>query len=153
MAKLTGFEDENTERIINLQLKPNRRNGVFGNVSAAGGADIDNGFNYDASTFLDDDFRYNANAFLNIMSANAQTAIIGGANNINSSFSGREARIPRWGGNNGITQTQNLGLNNNTQIKEGLIIGGDASYNHSSNHSKTRKFQRQLAERRYHQQQ
>jgi len=137
MAKLTGFEDENTERIINLQLKPNRRNGVFGNVSAAGGADIDNGFNYDASTFLDDDFRYNANAFLNIMSANAQTAITGGANNINSSFSGRGRGFRGWGGNNGITQTQNLGLNNNTQIKEGLIIGGDASYNHSSNHSKT----------------
>ena len=59
------------------------------------------------------------------------------ANNINSSFSGRGRGFRGWGGNNGITQTQNLGLNNNTQIKEGLIIGGDASYNHSSNHSKT----------------
>ncbi|MDD2559659.1 MAG: outer membrane beta-barrel protein [Bacteroidales bacterium] len=137
MAKLTGFEDENTERIINLQLKPNRRRGVFGNVSAAGGADIDNGFNYDASTFLDDDFRYNANAFLNIMSANAQTAVVGGANNINSSFSGRGRGFRGWGGSNGITNTQNLGLNNNTQIKEGLLIGGDASYNHSTNHSET----------------
>lgn len=137
MAKLTGFEDENTERIINLQLKPNRRRGVFGNVSAAGGADIDNGFNYQSSTFLDDDFRYNANTFLNIMSANAQTAVVGGANNINSSFSGRGRGFRGWGGNNGITNTQNLGLNNNTQIKEGLIIGGDGSYNHSSNHSET----------------
>ena len=45
MAKLTGFEDDETERIINLSLKKNRKKGVFGNYSGALGADIvtDNG--------------------------------------------------------------------------------------------------------------
>ena len=45
MAKLTGFEDDETERIINLSLKKNRKKGVFGNYSGALGADMvtDNG--------------------------------------------------------------------------------------------------------------
>ena len=70
MAKLTGFEDDDTERIINLSLKKNRKRGVFGNYSAGLGADLvtDNGlwFGYD-NQFLPNDFRYNANIFTNIM--------------------------------------------------------------------------------------
>ncbi|HEY6914688.1 MAG TPA: outer membrane beta-barrel protein, partial [Paludibacter sp.] len=120
MAQLTGFEDNDTERIINLTTKANRKKGVFGNVTAGGGLDT----NYDA--------RYDGNAFVNIMDGNAQTAITGGGNNVNTS---RSSRGRNWGGGNnaGITTTQNLGINNNTLINPKLKIGGDASFNHSEN--------------------
>ncbi|HLP04475.1 MAG TPA: outer membrane beta-barrel protein [Paludibacter sp.] len=121
MAKLTGFEDNDTERIINITTKPNRRKGVFGNVMGGGGLD----------TNLDP--RYDANAFVNIMDGEAQTAVTGGANNINTTRSGR-GRFSGWGGaSSGITATQNLGLNNNTVVNKKLKIGGDASFNHAEN--------------------
>ena len=124
MAKLTGFEDNDTERIINLTTKANRKHGVFGTVSGAAGSDIDK------------NLRYDGNAFVNVMSGEAQTAITGGGNNTNTSRSGRgRAGMGNPGG--GITETQNLGINNNTTVNQKLKIGGDASFNHSDNLSVT----------------
>lgn len=123
-AKLTGFEDDNTERIINLTLKPNRRKGIFGNVSAGAGVDTNN------------DTRYDGNTFLNIMNGNAQTAITGGANNTNTTRSSR-GRFGSGGPSGGITETQNIGINNNTEVNSNLKIGGDASFTHSNNFSET----------------
>ena len=40
MAKLTGFEDDETERIINLTLKANRKKGVFGSYNLGLGMDM-----------------------------------------------------------------------------------------------------------------
>mgnify|MGYP002509847270 CR=1 FL=1 len=40
MAKLTGFDDDEGERIINLSLKKDRKKGLFGNYSGALGADM-----------------------------------------------------------------------------------------------------------------
>jgi len=124
MSQLTGFEDENTERIINLTIKANRKKGVFGNVTAGGGADKDK------------EFRYDTNAFINILNGNAQTAVTGGANNTNTSRSGR-GRGGMSGGGGGITETQNIGVNNNTEISKTLKIGGDGTFNHSTNTSET----------------
>ncbi|MFV0470747.1 MAG: outer membrane beta-barrel protein [Paludibacteraceae bacterium] len=121
MAKLTGFEDDDTERIINLTTKKDRRQGIFGNVGAAGGVDIN------------PDFRYDANAFLNIMNDDTRSTITGGANNINTSRS-RRGRGGFGGGQNaGITATQNLGYNINTPLNDKMTIGGDVTYNHSEN--------------------
>ena len=46
MALLTGFEDSDTERIINFTTKANRRNGVFGNLNAGGGVDLNDYLRY-----------------------------------------------------------------------------------------------------------
>ncbi len=143
MAKLTGFEDENTERIINITIKKNRMKGLFGNVAGGGGADLDNGIgayfrpDYDWNNFVSDDFRYNANTFLNYMLGDSQTAFVAGANNANSSRSSMGRGMRGWGNGSGITSTQNIGINNNTAITDSLLIGGDASYNHSRNISET----------------
>lgn len=117
MAKLTGFEDEDSERIINLTTKPNRKRGLFTNVTGGIGMDTD-GY-----------FRYDANGVVNIMEGNSQTAVTGGANNINTSRS----NFGRIGGSNGIVTTQNLGANNNTILNDKLKLGGSGSFNHSSN--------------------
>ncbi|MCX6307710.1 MAG: outer membrane beta-barrel protein, partial [Bacteroidia bacterium] len=123
MAELTGFEDENTERIINLTFKANKRKGVFGNVTAGGGVDREN------------EFRYNSNAILNFMNETTESSVIGGANNSNKqrSSKGREGLA----GAGGISETQNLGFNTNTEFSKALKLGGDGSYNHTSNVSET----------------
>lgn len=121
MAKLTGFEDDDTERIINLTTKPNRRRGLFSNMNGGIGFDT-NG-----------DLRYDVNAVANIMEGNSQTTVTAGANNINTSRSSRG----RMGGSNGITATQNFGLNNNTIVNDKIKIGGNGSFNHSLNESIT----------------
>ena len=125
MALLTGFEDNDTERIINFTTKANRKKGVFGNITAGSGMDTNK------------DWRYDGNAFVNIMDGDAQTAITGGANNVNTTRSGRGRFSGGGGSNSGITTTQNLGLNNNTIINPKLKIGGDASFNHSVNDAQT----------------
>ena len=148
MAKLTGFEDDETERIINLSLKKNRKKGVFGNYSGAVGADMvaDNGkwFDYD-SHFLENDARYNANIFTNLLLGESQTTIIGGANNTNEIRS-RRGRGWFGGQNAGITASENLGVNTNIDLtgklekkddKTELLLGGDATINHSTNDTRT----------------
>ena len=148
MAKLTGFEDDDTERIINLSLKKNRKKGLFGNYSGALGADMvaDNGmwFDYD-NLFFNNDFRYAANIFTNILLGESQTTIVGSANNTNEIRSGRGRGF--WGGQNaGITRAENLGVNTNIDLtnkiekkdeKTELLLGGDASFNHSNNDTRT----------------
>ena len=150
MAKLTGFEDDDTERIINLKLKEDRKKGLFGNFNGGLGADLigDNQeklFHYDysgnakdkATQFFSQDFRYNANAFLNILLGESQTTIIGGANNTNELRTGR-GRGP-WGGqNSGITWAENLGVNTNIAGKNGYLYGGDMQLNHSYNDTRTK---------------
>ena len=149
MAKLTGFEDDDTERIINLSLKKNRKQGIFGNYSGALGADLvaDNGhwFDYDRQFFAND-FRYGANIFTNLLLGESQTSIVGAANNTNEIRSGRGRG--NWGAQNaGITASENLGVNTNIDLTSritkrdnatSLLLGGDATFNHASNDTRTR---------------
>ncbi len=150
MAKLTGFEDDDTERIINLTLKENRKKGLFGNFNGSLGSDALGDdqtklFHYSyqgssrdkAAQFFREDFRYNANAFMNLMLGESQTTIIAGANNTNEFRSGR-GRGPQMGNNSGITWTENLGVNTNIVAGDKVLIGADASLNHSYNFTSTR---------------
>lgn len=122
MAQLTGFEDENTERIINLTIKANRKKGTFGNVSAGAGAD------------KDDIFRYDGNGMVNIMRGESMNTITASANNTNNSRSGR-GRQGMMAGGGGFTEAQSFGLNNNTELSKTLKVGGNASYNHRTSTS------------------
>ena len=160
MAKLTGFEDDEGERIINLSLKKDRKKGVFGNYSGALGADMvtDNGgwFDYgnpaygatDAARmehFVKNDARYSANIFTNLLLGESQTTILAGANNTNEIRSGR-GRGWFGGQNAGVTASENLGVNTNIDFnskidkkddKTSLLLGGDATVNHSNNDTRT----------------
>jgi len=123
MALLTGFEDGETERIINLTLKPNRKKGIIGTFTGGMGMDTEN------------ELRYDGNANLNIMRGDAQTSVVAGGNNINAARSSR-GRIS--GSSGGITKSQNFGLNNNTIVNPKFKIGGNAAYTHSDNFSDTK---------------
>ena len=162
MAKLTGFDDDESEHIINLTLKKDRKRGIFGKYTGALGADMvtDNGgwFDYGNTAygatpalrtkhFFENDFRYNANIFTNILLGESQTTILGGANNTN------EVRMGRGRGgffgqnaNSGITWSENIGVNTNIDLnshitpkdsKTDLLFGGDVAVNHSMNDTRT----------------
>ncbi|MCX6309462.1 MAG: outer membrane beta-barrel protein, partial [Bacteroidia bacterium] len=124
MSRLTGFEDDNTERIINLTIKANRKKGVFGNAAAGAGADKEG------------DLRYDANTFLTIMNGGSMTTLTGGANNVNKMRSSR-GRGGMQGGGSGLIETQNVGVNNTTEFSKTLKVGGDGSFTHLINTSET----------------
>ena len=160
MAKLTGFDDDEGERIINLSLKKDRKKGLFGNYSGALGADIitDDGGAFDygnpaygttdaerAAHFFGNDFRYNANLFTNLLLGESQTTILAGANNTNEIRSGR-GRGWFGGQNAGVTASENIGVNTNIDLNSkiekkdsqtSLLLGGDATITHSNNDTRT----------------
>jgi len=119
MAQLTGFEDNDTEHIINLTFKPNRKKGTFGNIT--GGAGLD----------LDGKIRYDGNIFLNTMDGDTQSTLTAGGNNANTTRSNRGRGS--FGNNSGITTMQNMGYNDNVVVNPNLKAGGDASFNHTLN--------------------
>ncbi|MEI8272739.1 MAG: TonB-dependent receptor [Paludibacter sp.] len=124
MALLTGFEDNDTERIINLTFKPNRKSGIFGNVGAGAGLDLNGAF------------RYDGNGILNFMDGDSQSTLTVGGNNTNTTRSSRGRG--GWGNNSGLTTMQNIGYNLNSILNPKLKIGGDASLNHTFNESITK---------------
>lgn len=153
-SKMTGFEDDETSRVINLTLKQNRKQGLFGNFNGGLGADMvtDDGkwFNYGnpafgstpalrARHFFENEFRYNAGLFMNILSGESQTTIVGNANNTNEIRMGRGRRS--WGTQNqGITWAENIGVNTNVDFSSnvpGLLFGGDGQLSHSANNTNT----------------
>ena len=119
MAQLTGFEDNDTEHIINLTFKPNRRKGTFGNITGGAGLDLDN------------KARYDGNMFLNTMDGDTQSTLTAGGNNANTTRSSRGRSA--FGSNSGITTMQNVGFNDNVVFNPKLKAGGDASFNHTFN--------------------
>ena len=161
IAKLTGFDDDDGERIINLTLKKDRKRGVFGNYKGGLGADMvtANGgwFNYGSPEygatpalrtrhFFEDDFRYNASLFTNILLGESQTTIIGGANNTNEVRMGRGRRGFGQSANSGITWSESLGVNTNIDLNSrinkrdgqtSLVFGGDGALNHSYNDTRS----------------
>ena len=152
-SKMTGFEDDETSRVINLTLKADRRQGMFGNFNGGLGADLvtDDGkwFNYGnpafgttaadrTKHFFENDFRYTAGLFMNILSGNSQTTLIGNANNTNEIRMGRGRGS--WGAENqGITWAENIGVNTNIDVSAsvpGMLVGGDGQLAHSSNNTR-----------------
>lgn len=162
MAKMTGIEDDDSERIINLTLKENKKKGLFGNFSGALGADAlgddqSKLFHYNykgtpaeqAGQFFSEDFRYNASAFMNLMLGESQTTIIAGANNTNEARSGRgRGWRPGGGGQSGITWAENVGVNTNIILNPQWTFGGDVNLNHTSNTTMTDSEKEQYTEGR-----
>ena len=151
-SKMSGFDDDETSRVINLTLKKDRKQGMFGNFNGGVGADLvtDDGkwFNYAnpdfgktpwdlTKHFFENDFRYNAGLFMNILSGNSQSTIVGSANNTNEIRMGRGRG--GWGSQNqGITWAENIGVNTNIDVSAevpGMLLGGDGQLSHSSNNT------------------
>ena len=138
-SQFTGFDDGNSEKTINLTLKPDKKNGVFGRASAGAG-------NKD---------RYQGNFNVNTFKGDRQVSALGMANNTNKlgfsfmdmlNFTGglggpggrgggmiemNNAGLPIQGPdnpNNTITTTWAGGLNFNDTWNKNLTVNGSYFY-------------------------
>ena len=127
MAQLTGFDDGQSEKTINLKLKKDKKKGVFGKVNAGGGTEG----------------RYQGRFNVNSFKGARQMSVIGMANNTNAegfsfmdilSFSGGMSQLGGGGGGNiNISMGSNdalagaMGGGNNNAINTSWA--GGANYN------------------------
>ncbi len=125
-AQLTGFDDGNYEKTINLKLKEDKKKGAFGKITAGGGTDG----------------RYEGKLNVNSFKGARQMSVIGMGNNDNSegftfmdilNFTGALSQLKGGGGNISINIGPNdpasslLGGNGNAGIK--TVWGGGLNYN------------------------
>ncbi len=126
LARLTGVDDGEDETVINLTVKKGMNNGWFGTANVGYGTDNRYAFNIMANHFRDGN----------------QFTILAGGNNTNSlGFTdGGAQRFQRFGGDRGITTSQNVGINFNVGSKEDehFRVGGDVMYSHSDRDTRTR---------------
>jgi 5-hydroxyisourate hydrolase-like protein (transthyretin family) len=123
-AQLTGFDDGNSEKTINLKLKKDKKKGVFGKINAGAGTDE----------------RYQGKFNVNSFKGAKQMSVIGMGNNTNAegfsfmdvlNFTGPLNQLKN-GGNINLTINENdplAGLlgGNNTGIN--TTFGGGVNYN------------------------
>lgn len=124
-AELTGFEDGNYEKTINLKLKEDKKKGAFGKISAGGG----------------NEGRYEGKFNVNSFKGARQLSAIGMANNTNAegfsfmdilNFSGALSKMQKGGGNISFNlssdESASFGLgSNNTGIN--TAMGAGINYN------------------------
>ena len=143
-AQLTGFEDGNYEKTINLKLKKDKKKGVFGKVNAGAGTKerYEGKFNVNsfkgARQFSAIGMGNNTNAegfsFMDILNFTGELSRMqrGGGGNINLNVSGDEAAamgINAGGRNNGINTAWGGGLNYNNIIGTKLDFQSNYFYN------------------------
>ncbi|MDX1937223.1 MAG: outer membrane beta-barrel family protein [Flavihumibacter sp.] len=141
-SRFTGFDDGNSEKAINLTIKPDKKNGIFGRATAGGG----------------DKGRYQGNFNVNSFNKEKQISAIGMGNNTNKdgfsfmdimNFSGGGASggrgmvqidnsssalpIQGSGNNQGISTTWAGGLNFNNTFQKKLELNGSYFYNNIGN--------------------
>lgn len=124
LARLTGVDDGEEETVINLTIKKGMQNGWFGTIQGGYGTTD----------------RYAAGFNINHFKDGNQLTILGSANNINDmSFTDQgRGRFNRFGGQNGVTTAQSLGINFNVGKSDDLRFGGNVLYTHRVQDSKER---------------
>lgn len=153
-AQLTGFDDGNSQKAINVVTKSGIKNGQFGRLYAGYGTDE----------------RYSAGGNVSFFKGNRRLSFVGNFNNINqqnfgsqdllgiTSSAGRGGGGPRGGGggggprgggggggidnftvgqSNGISRTNAFGINYSDQWGKKLNIAGSYFFNNSTNNNES----------------
>lgn len=112
-TKVTGFKDGDTQQVLNLDVKDEYKQTIFGNVKAGYGTD----------------HRYSNKANAQYLVDDNQYAIIGNMNNVTDDFeySGLSGQY------DGITKSKDIGFNFSTQRDENLQVGGSIKYESNDN--------------------
>lgn len=151
MARMSGFDDGEEETVINIQVKKDMRQGIFGNAYGGLGRGIKN-----------DNNRYETNAIVNQFKGKSQYTIVGGGNNTNNlGFSdlgvdmsqgrfagvggrGRGSRgsdvagaIPNTNPKAGVTKSWIVGANAATNLNDIWDMNGNGRYGYSDQYVET----------------
>ncbi len=138
MANMTGNRTGDPERVLNLEIAPERNQGDFGNYRVGGGTEERYQLTGMYSTFqeglqfsvLGNMNNTNANLFdFNIRGGGARRAPGGGS--FGRGFGGGMGGF--GGGQNGITNTGSIGLNYRQDFSEKLTMFGSYSFGHDDN--------------------
>lgn len=137
MAQMTGFDDGNDETVINLTIKKNMKQGLYGSTTSGIGSDD----------------RYGLSGIANYMHNDNQFTLMGGSNNTNNegftdnaggSFRGLRTGGMNFGGGNGITQSTNGGFNFSMSPSDKLKWGGNSRGGTTENDVRTTKREEQF---------
>ena len=147
-AQLTGFDDGNSIKTVNIVTKSTIKNGQFGRVFAGGGTDE----------------RYSSGGNISLFKGNRRISLVGNFNNINQQnfasqdllgltsggggggWGGRGGGGSRGGGGtdnfivgqaNGISQTNAFGINYSNVYRKKLTVTGSYFYNNSANNNES----------------
>jgi len=142
MANITGNRSGDPERVLNLQIAPDKNNGDFGNFRVGGGTDeryqvtgsygkFKEGMQLSVLSNLNN---VNANLFdFNVRSGGARRGP--GAGSFGRGFGGGAGSgFGGWSGaSNGLTNTQSIGVNYRQDFSPKLTMYGDYSFGHTDN--------------------
>ena len=125
-AELTGIDDGEDIKTINIVTKPDRRRGQFGKTSAGYGTDD----------------RYMVGASINLFNEDRRFTVTGLSNNINTtSFGSDESNGRDNRPRNGIIKTNSIGVNYSDMWSPKIEASGNYSYTHQQNFGVQSKFQ------------
>lgn len=108
-AKITGFKDKNPSQVLNLVVKEEMKQSIFGDVKLGGGSSE----------------KYSNRIILNYMRDNNQASVVGDLNNVGNSEYGNA--------NNGLTVDKNIGGSFFSQGSDKLRLGGSLRYSRNDN--------------------
>lgn len=142
ISKITGIDDGDRTKTINLKLKKDRKKGLFGTIEAGGGVDNDKNGMYDNKFNINkfkEDMQLSTLGMLN--NANKQgfsyrdyINFVGGGQNLGGNFrniGNNSNGIPIGSGssNDGLTQTFAGGINLNYDFTPSINFSGNYFYN------------------------
>ena len=130
LSRLTGIDDGDDEKIINITIKQGMKNGWFGNAVVGGGTKIDGENRYEASTMINRFKDENRVSFLaNFNNTNNQAfSELGGDLVPQINVRGRGGRS----GGSGITKLGSFGMNTNLEFSKKLKMDGSLVYGSSN---------------------
>ena len=151
-AQLTGFDDGNSEKTLNIVTKEDRRMGQFGRLHGGIGQDVQ-------EKIGEGDVRYSGGGNVNLFRGDRRISIIGMSNNVNQrqfaeedlvSASGGGRRGGAYfggGGGSGVANTTAVGLNYGDTWGKKLELTGSYFINISSNDAYSERLRQYIAGR------
>ena len=109
-AKITGFKDKNPDQVLNLVVKEELKQSIFGDVKAGYGSDD----------------KYANKILVNYMRNDNQLSVVGDLNNVSDNDYSMSM-------GSGIDKNKNIGANTYLQVSEKLKIGGNIRYSNNEN--------------------
>lgn len=124
-AAMSGFDDGEQQKTINIVTKPNRRRGEFGKATVG----------------IGDDKAYQAGSSINFFNNDRRVTVTGISNNINMiDYSADPNTLGENRVQNGQVKTNNIGINFSEDISEKLEVHGSYQFSRQDNQENRNKY-------------